>query len=81
MLGCVAACSQTESEGGLRVLDEVEGEKRQRESEKAQAEQEESWLGDFVKGLDENGLVGEGLVRGRGIFSAGVVVEAGVLVL
>ena len=33
-----------------------------------------------MEGLDENGFVVRGLVLGRGIFPAGVVVRAGVLV-
>ena len=81
-------CPQTESEDSLRVVDEAEGEKGQGNSGKTQVKQEEGWLDDFVKGLDEfvgglyaNRLVGGGLVIGRGIFPAGVVVEAGVLVL
>ena len=80
---------------GLRVLDEAEREKGQGESGKAQVEQEEGWLDVFMKGLDdlmevldefveglnENGLVGGGLVLGRGIFPTGVVVGVGISVI
>ena len=85
LFGCIAACSQTESEDGLRVLDEAEGEKEQGESGKAQAEQADSWLDDFVKGLDDMlddmveglGEFVEGLDE-NGLVGGGLVLERGI---